>query len=389
MQENHSQQKRSRKRRRRRVQKKMANKSARRSRRKQRISLITNIIFSLITLTALTGCIILLLQNYSMRNESREVLGRLEEYEIREEKYIYTQEDLEAYSDSAALAAIEQGRQDVLTDLKTAISGGNSTVAVLRRFYPEDVVVYADGGYNFFPISDALKKNDYVYDNFVLQENGEIIYTDGDQTVLSLKGIDVSKHQGEINWRRVAGEDIAYAFIRAGFRGSSEGKLVEDEFFQDNIEGALDNGIDVGIYFYTQAMTVEEAEEEAEFVIDLIKDYDVSYPVVLDLEESTSSSARTANMTQEEYTKAAIAFCDKIKEAGYTPMIYGNLKTFMIMLDLKQLEDYEKWFAYYDNPVYFPYAFSIWQYSSKGSIKGIEGDVDLNVCMKDFSKQSQ
>ncbi len=368
----------------------MANKSARRSRRKQKISLITNIIFSLITLTALTGCIILLLQNYSMRNESREVLGRLEEYEIREKEYIYTREDLEAYSDSAALQALEQGRQDVLADLKTAISGGNSTAAVLRRFYPEDVVVYADGGYNFFPVLDVLKKNDYVYDNFIQQENGEIVYTDETQiNILSLKGIDVSKHQGEINWRKVAGEDIDYTFIRAGFRGSSEGKLVEDEYFQDNIEGALDNGIDVGVYFYTQAMTVEEAEEEAEFVIDLIEDYDVTYPVVLDLEESTSSSARTANMTQEEYTKAAIAFCEKIKEAGYTPMIYGNLKTFMIMLDLKQLEDYEKWFAYYDTPVYFPYAFSIWQYSSKGSIEGIKGDVDLNVCMKDFSNQSQ
>ena len=117
----------------------MANKSARRSRRKQKISLITNIIFSLITLTALTGCIILLLQNYSMRNESREVLGRLEEYEIREKEYIYTQEDLEAYSDNAALQALEQGRQDVLADLKTAISGGNSTAAVLRRFYPEEI----------------------------------------------------------------------------------------------------------------------------------------------------------------------------------------------------------------------------------------------------------
>lgn len=368
----------------------MANKSARRSRRKQKISLITNIIFSLITLTALTGCIILLLQNYSMRNESREVLGRLEEYEIREKEYIYTQEDLEAYSDNVALQALEQGRQDVLADLKTAISGGNSTAAVLRRFYPEDVVVYADGGYHFFPVLDVLKKNDYVYDNFIQQENGEIVYTDETQiNILSLKGIDVSKHQGEINWRKVAGEDIDYTFIRAGFRGSSEGKLVEDEYFQDNIEGALDNGIDVGVYFYTQAMTVEEAEEEAEFVIDLIEDYDVTYPVVLDLEESTSSSARTANMTQEEYTKAAIAFCEKIKEAGYTPMIYGNLKTFMIMLDLKQLEDYEKWFAYYDTPVYFPYAFSIWQYSSKGSIEGIKGDVDLNVCMKDFSNQSQ
>ena len=371
------------------VQKKMANRSARRSRRKQKINLITNIIFSLITLTALTGCIILLLQNYSLRNESREVFGRLKEYEALQEKYIYSQEELEAYSDQAAREAWEQGRGDVLADLKNSISGGTSTVSILRSFYPEDVVVYADGGYNFFPVSESLQKHNYVYNNFVLQENGEVVYMDDSQRVQSLKGIDVSRHQEKINWRKVAGEDISYAFIRAGFRGSSEGKLVEDEYFKDNIEGALENGIDVGIYFYTQAMTEKEAEEEAEFVIELIKNYDVTYPVVLDLEESTSSSARTANMTQEEYTKAAIAFCEKIKEAGYTPMIYGNLKTFMIMLDLEQIEEYEKWFAYYDTPVYFPYAFSIWQYSSKGNVEGIKGDVDMNVCMKDFSQQEQ
>ena len=367
----------------------MANRSARRSRRKQRISLVTNIIFSLITLTALTGCIVLLLQNYSLKNESLEVIGRLEEYEILQEKYIYSQEDLEAYSDQAAREAMEQGRSDVLADLKTSVSGESSVVSVLRSFFPEDVVVYADGGYNFFPISESLKKHDYVYDNFILQENGEVVYMDDLQTVQSLKGIDVSRHQGQINWRKVAGEDISYAFIRAGYRGSSEGKLVEDEYFKANIEGALNNGIDVGIYFYTQAMTEKEAEEEAEFVIHLIEKYDVTYPVVLDIEETTGSSVRTINMTQEEYTKTAIAFCEKIKEAGYTPMIYGNLKTFMIMLDLEQIEDYEKWFAYYDTPVYFPYSFSIWQYSSKGSIEGIKGDVDMNVCMKDFSKQNQ
>lgn len=368
------------------VQKKMTNRSARRNRRKQRISLVTNIVFSLITLTALTGCIVLLLQNYSLRNESREVFSRLEEYEILQEKYIYSQEDLEAYSDQVAIEASEQGRNDVLADLKASISSGTATVSVLRSLFPEEVVVYADGGYHFFPISESLKKHDYVYNNFVLQENGEIVYMDDLQTVQSLKGIDVSRHQGGINWRKVAGEDISYAFIRAGYRGSSEGKLVEDEYFKDNIEGALDNGIDVGIYFYTQAMTEKEAEEEAEFVIDLIEKYDVTYPVVLDVEETTGSSVRTANMTQEEYTRAAIAFCEKIKEAGYTPMIYGNLKTFMIMLDLEQIEDYEKWFAYYDMPVYFPYEFSIWQYSSKGSVDGIKGDVDLNVCMKDFSQ---
>ena len=197
----------------------------------------------------------------------------------------------------------------------------------------------------------------------------------------------MSRQQEKIDWKKVAGDDISYAFIRAGYRGSTEGKLVEDEYFKDNIEGALDNDIQVGVYFYTQAVTEQEAEEEAEFVIDLIKRYDVTYPVVFDIEEVNSSSARTAQMTKEDYTKAAIAFCEKIKEAGYTPMIYGNLKSFMIMLDLEQLEDYEKWFAFYDTPVYFPYEFSIWQYSSKGSVNGIKGDVDLNISMKDFSQQ--
>lgn len=364
----------------------MANRSTRRKRRKQQINLITNIIFSLITLSALTGCIILILQNYSLKNESQEVISRLEEYEELQNKYIYTQEDLETYSDEAALEALGQGRDEVLDELKTSISGGSTVTEVFRKLFPEDVIVYADGGYNFFPISETLKKHDYVYDNFIKQEDGEIVYTDDTQTMKSLKGIDVSRHQGEINWKKVAGDDISYAFIRAGYRGTTEGKLVEDEYFQDNIEGALDHDIDVGVYFYTQAMTEKEAEEEAEFVIKLIKNYDVTYPVVLDLEE-VNGSARTDQMTQEEYTKVAIAFCEKIKEAGYTPMIYGNLKTFMIMLDLEQLEDYEKWFAYYDAPVYFPYAFSIWQYTSKGSVNGIESDVDINICMKDFTQQ--
>ncbi len=162
---------------------------------------------------------------------------------------------------------------------------------------------------------------------------------------------------------------------------------MEDEFFKDNMEGALDNGIDVGVYFYTQAISEEEAVEEAEFLLDLLEPYDVAYPVVLDLEDPESASARTAEMTRQEYTKAAIAFLETIKKAGYTPMIYGNLKTFMLMLDLEQLEDYDKWFAYYNAPVYFPYEFTIWQYSSKGRVDGIKGDVDMNVCMKDYGQE--
>ncbi|MDO4302772.1 MAG: glycoside hydrolase family 25 protein [Bacillota bacterium] len=364
----------------------MAN-TSRRKRRKQQISLITNIIFCLITLTALTGCIILLLQNYGLKNETRQTASLLAEYEERNEEYIYTQADLDTYSEEAVKLAEGLERQAVLDELKTGMESGDSTAKVLRGLFPDDVVVYSDSQYYFFPILDSLKQHDYVYDNFVLQENNEIVYVDDSDEVHSVKGIDVSRHQGEINWNKVAGDGVDYAFIRCGFRGNSEGKLVEDEYFKDNIEGALKNKIDVGVYFYTQAVSEEEAVEEAEFLLELLEPYDITYPVVLDLEETGNDDARTGDMTREEYTRAAIAFLERIRKAGYTPMIYGNLKTYMIMLDMEQLEDYDKWFAYYDTPVYFPYEFTIWQYSSKGSVDGIKGDVDMNICMKDYGHE--
>lgn len=367
----------------------MSEKSMRRNRKRQRISLLTNIVFSLVTLTALTGCIGLVLQNYALKNESRQTMGRLNELEDYSSQHIYTQEEMDTFVREAASSARETERESILGGLKESVKNGESTVAILRELYPEDVVVYADGSYSFFPITDELKKHNYNTKNFVLQNNNEIAYIDDNPDTVSLKGVDVSRHQGTIDWRRVSGEDISYAFIRAGFRGNSEGKISEDEYFTDNIEGALDNGIDVGVYFYTQALDEEEAVEEAEFVLDLIEPYDVAYPVVLDLEEVGVDDARTAQMTKADYTKAAVAFCETIKKAGYTPMIYGNLKTFMIMLDMKQIEEYDKWFAYYDESVYFPYDFSIWQYSSEGAVNGIGGDVDMNVCMKDYAKGNQ
>lgn len=363
------------------------NKRIRRNKRTQQVGLITNIIFCLITLSALTGCIFLLLQNYTMRNESVEAMGRIEELEGVASEYIYSQADLDAHMQEAAQEAAQQEKNALLGGMKQKILEGESTVSVFRELFTEDVVVYADGKYHFFPISDSLKKHNYVYENFIENDN-EIVYIDESKKIVSAKGIDVSRHQGEINWNMVPEDNISYAFIRAGYRGNSEGKLIEDEYFKDNIEGALDHDIDVGIYFFTQALTEEEAVEEAEFVLGLIEDYEVTYPVVLDLEEVADDSARTSEMTKEEYTKAAVAFCETVRKAGYTPMIYGNLKTFMIMLDMEQIEEYDKWFAHYDTIFYFPYDFTIWQYSSNGSVEGIGGNVDMNVCLKDYSHKN-
>lgn len=356
----------------------------RRQKRQRRGSMITNIVMCIIALAALTVCIFLILNNYALKKDKEAAIAQLGEYKEHSENYVYTQADLDNCLEEARADAQEEGKESILAELKSKMSGGGSAIAMLRDFFPGEVVVYVDGGYHFFAIDDSLKQHSYVYDNFITQENGQIEYVDDTNQVQSLKGIDVSKYQEEINWQKVAQDGVSYAFIRAGVRGSTEGRLMEDDRFYENIKGALENGIQVGAYFFTQAITEEEAIEEAKMVLDMLEPYDVTYPVVYDLEEVTSNNARTIDLTKEQYTKNCIAFCETIQNAGYTPMIYGNLKTFFLMLDMTQLEDYKKWFAYYNTPVYFPYAFDIWQYSSEGSVNGIDGDVDLNISMTDF-----
>jgi GH25 family lysozyme M1 (1,4-beta-N-acetylmuramidase) len=294
----------------------------------------------------------------------------------------YTQGEVDALIAAAVAETEETTTEEVsnefLSTMKEFMTSGETTTAMLRYFFPDDVVVADAGQYYFFPISDELARNTYDSEQFALGDDKFLNYYENGE-VISHKGIDVSKYQGEINWEKVAADDIEYAFVRLGIRGYTEGEILEDDTFEDNIEGALDNDIDVGVYFFTQATSVEEAEEEAQYVLDMIEPYDVTYPVVLDVEAVSNSKARTADLTAEERTEYAIAFCEKIRGAGYTPMIYGNLKSFMLMLDLEQLEDYDKWFACYNEDYYYPYEFKIWQYSDVGSVSGISGNVDLNI----------
>ena len=287
---------------------------------------------------------------------------------------IYTEEELNVLIEEKELMA----KKELLTYIRESMEDGKSTVSILRKLYPEQTVVYANNKYHFFDYNENLSPNLYANEDFKVDDNGILEYNDG--VVTSKKGIDVSKFQGNIDWSLVKEDGVEYAFIRMGYRGyGSSGKLVTDETFKKNIQGATSNGINVGVYFFSQAVNEEEAIEEANYVLEAIKDYNVTYPVVVDIEEVTDKDARTAQMTKEQWTKNCIAFCETIKAAGYTPMIYGNLKTFFIMLDMEQLTMYDKWFAQYDTELYFPYDYTIWQYSESGRINGISEPVDLNV----------
>lgn len=365
MQENHSQGKRSKKKR----------------RRSENSILAGSILLCIVTLTAVTICLVMVFQYRAVQQKNTAVMSELEAIRLKEEA-AYNQAEVDAMIESAVEEAKEKTGEEVeeriLDRLKGFMTSGQGTTEMLRSFFPDEIVVADAGQYYFFPILEALAKNTYDPDSFLADRDGVMHYYE-DGNLASRKGIDVSRYQDRIDWEKVAEDEVDYAFIRLGIRGYTEGEILEDETFERNIKGALKNDIDVGVYFFTQAMSVEEAEEEAEFVIESITPYKVTYPVVIDVEAVTSAKARGNELTSEERTKYCIAFCEKIKEAGYTPMIYGNLKTFMLLLNIEELEEYDKWFAYYDDKYYFPYEFTIWQYTNKGTVSGIKGDVDLNI----------
>ncbi|MBQ8040139.1 MAG: hypothetical protein IJ274_09775, partial [Lachnospiraceae bacterium] len=207
---------------------------------------------------------------------------------------IYTEEELGALISEKEGAATDK----LLEYIRSSMQEGRSTVSILRELYPEQTVLVADGKYHFFDLNENLAPNLLLNDNFKVDENGIVEYNDS--IVTSKKGIDVSKFQGKIDWKAVQEDDVEYAFIRVGYRGyGSSGKLVTDENFEDNIKGATANGIDVGVYFFSQSVNEEEAIEEANYVLEAIEGYDVTYPVVIDIEEVTDSDARTADMTQQ------------------------------------------------------------------------------------------
>lgn len=298
---------------------------------------------------------------------------------------VYSQEELDERVAEAVMTAQVQGSNAVLEAIKEGLLDSNSPVQTLRPLYPDDIVAYYNGQYYFLPIDRELAQSQFRKENLNFLENGEAQYI-VDGQVISHKGIDVSKFQETIDWNLVAQDGVEFAFIRVGYRGyGTEGRLVEDDNFVTNIEGAQAAGIKVGVYFYSQAITEEEALEEANFVLERIAPYQLDCPVVYDVEKNSHDNARMNNISLEESTNNVVMFCQTIENAGYTPMIYHNLQWAVQKLDPSLLDKYGRWFAAYgtDDP-YYPYEYKVWQYSATGRVQGINGNVDMNISFSPF-----
>ena len=192
-------------------------------------------------------------------------------------------------------------------------------------------------------------------------------------------GIDVSRWNEEINWNKVKDAGIKYAIIRAGYRGSVTGTLVEDWYFKENVEGAAAAGIPIGLYFFTQATNEVEAVEEASMVLTLCKNYDITYPIFIDT-EGAGGNGRADALDTKTRTAVCLAFCETIRRAGYEAGIYASKNWFGKNIDTSVLtDDTYIWLAEYGDAVTYDKKYHIWQYTSSGRVLGIEGRVDLNL----------
>ena len=206
------------------------------------------------------------------------------------------------------------------------------------------------------------------------EETNEITLNSGN----AVKGIDVSEWQGKINWEKVKDSGVEFVIIRVGGRGTVKDTVFADENAQDYYEGAKAAGLKVGAYFFSQSITVDEAIAEAEFTLEQIEDWKVDMPVVYDW-EYVDEYARTAKVSDRMLTDMAKAFCDTVAEEGYQPMIYFGRSQSMDMLILEELVDYPFWLAMYTTIMDYPYKIDMWQYTEKGSVPGISGNVDMNL----------
>ncbi len=236
----------------------------------------------------------------------------------------------------------------------------------------------------YVSINAVIPKNDLIEENFSMKD-GRLIYSQGGRNV-SHFGIDVSKYNGTISWNKVKKDGVEFALIRVGARGYSSGNIILDENFQANLKGCNENKIDVGAYFFSQAITTNEAVEEANYCVAALGGTKIRYPVIFDSESILNDNYRTENLTAEELTSIFKAFADTVKLYGYTPMVAASKEQLAKHFDLQSMSGYDVWLLDEGEKTEYPYRYCIRQYDSEGKIEGISSNsVNYDICLISYA----
>ncbi len=244
-------------------------------------------------------------------------------------------------------------------------------------------VKHADGSREWVDVNENVPRNKYDLSN--LKYKKPIMKYYEDKKIVSKCGVDISANQGEVDFSKLKSAGCDFVMIKVGARGYSSGRIVLDTEYEDNLKAAKKAGLDIGVYFCSQAITRAEAREEADELLDAISGYNVKYPVAFVMETVEDDMARIESLDMTERTQIAKAFMNRIEDAGYQPMIYGDKEWLLTMVDMEELQDYDVWFAQDSDEPEYPYEFGMWQYDSDASIKGIKDDAIMIMSFKDYA----
>ena len=249
------------------------------------------------------------------------------------------------------------------------------------------LVTTPDGKEEWVLISPYLEKNTYDFTN--MEEKAGLKHYMENGKEISYVGVDISKQTGSISFIGLKAAGVDYVMIRLGARGYSSGQISVDEKFKENIEGAIAAGLDVGIYFYSQAINQDEAVQEASIVVQNLEPYkgNIKYPVAFDMEFVANDAARIDGLSRDDRTTIATAFLETVRAAGYIPMIYGDKEWLIKEIDLAKLQNYDVWLSQDADIPDYPYRYAMWQYTTTGTVNGIQGDADLDICFIGYSQR--
>lgn len=294
-------------------------------------------------------------------------------------------------ADASAVANGEEGTTEDATKIKDANGNtiqqiqvnGNKSGNGTSEDGLQTKVTYSDGTEELINIDPDLAKNNYEYSKLMYQKPVMKYYVEGKKA--SYFGMDITKDQGVVDFNKFKKAGGEFVMLKLGGRGYSSGQMIVDEKFSDYVKGATDADLHIGAYFFSQAVSVDEAEEEADLVIQQLQGSKIDYPVVFRMETIGGDVARVDDLNNDERTKVAISFLSKIKDAGYIPMIYGDKEWLVTKYNMKDLSDYEVWLAQESDVPDYPYQFGMWQYTTVGSVEGISGNVKLDISLKNYA----
>lgn len=247
------------------------------------------------------------------------------------------------------------------------------------------LVINRDGSEEWVLITPYLPKNDYDYTNLVSQSGRMAYYTDS--RVTSYLGVTIDKYDDYVDFGLLRDDGIDYVMVRVGVRGYGTGTITLDDYYTDNISRANQAGLNVGLYFTSQAITVEEATEEAVALISVAQENKITYPLAIDIGFILNDTSRIEDLSKTEKTEIIRAFADTVKEAGFNCVIHADKEFLIKEIDLSKFSDVDIWLDNNGDLPDYPYAFTMWEYASNGTVNGISGPADLSISFIDYTQK--